>query len=492
MLLEPLFTHATRQPQQLAIIDDRGRYTYQQLAAMAAGLGMYLSAQTRQPHVGLLLPAGAGFVSSFYGTLLAGKSIVPINYLLGDKEIAHVIADSGVDTVVTIPQLAGRLANARLNVIDLTQLPPTPPTAIAPKLPQRGADDLAVLMYTSGTSGLPKGVMITFGNLQSDVDACIEAAALKHQHKFLGVIPLFHAFGMTAMMLAPVQLGSTVVYLARFSPVAALNAIKEQQVSLVFGVPSMFAAIAHLKNASADDFNSIYAMISGGEPMPRTLYDAFLERFKVPLLEGYGLTETSPVVALNTPQHRRVGSVGKPLPSVTVKIADDDGNALPREQIGEVWLKGPMIMQGYYNLPEDTARALTPDGFFKTGDLGKIDADGFLHITGRKKDMIIVAGEKAYPREIEEVLAKHPSVGDVAVIGKKDPSRGEVVVAFVIPREGQQIAADALRSFCRDSGLAQWKCPREIFFVKDLPRSPTGKVLKRVLAEQVASQGGST
>jgi long-chain acyl-CoA synthetase len=486
MLIEPVFTHATQQPQQLAIIDDRGRYTYQQLAAMVSGLGMYLSAQTRAPHVGLLLPAGSGFVASFYGTLLAGKSIVPINYLLGEREIAHVIADSGIDTVVTIPQLAGRLTDARLKVVDLTQLPPTPPTAIAPKFPQRGPDDLAVLMYTSGTSGLPKGVMITFGNLQSDVDACIEAAALKHQHKFLGVIPLFHAFGMTAMMLAPIQLGATVIYLARFSPVAALNAIKEHQVSLVFGVPSMFAAIAHLKNASADDFKSLYAMISGGEPLPRALYDGFLQRFNVPLLEGYGLTETSPVVALNTPQQRRLGSVGKPLPCVTVRITDDDNNEVPRGQIGEVWLKGPMIMKGYYNLPEDTARALTADGFFKTGDLGMIDPDGFLHITGRKKDMIIVAGEKAYPREIEDVLLRHPSVGDVAVIGKKDPSRGEVVVAFVIPKEGQQVGADELRNYCRDSGLAQWKCPREVLVVKELPRSPTGKVLKRVLAEQLA------
>src|SRR3954447_9763596 len=158
MLLEPLLSNAAKQPQELAVIDDRGRYTYQQLAAMAAGLGMYLSAQTERPHVGLLLPASAGYVASFYGTLMAGKSVVPINYLLGDKEIAHVIADSGVDTVVTIPQLAGRLQEARLNIVDLTQFPQTPPAAIAPKRPERGADDLAVLMYTSGTSGLPKGV----------------------------------------------------------------------------------------------------------------------------------------------------------------------------------------------------------------------------------------------------------------------------------------------------------------------------------------------
>jgi long-chain acyl-CoA synthetase len=487
MLLEPLFANAARQPSELAVIDDRGRYSYQQVAAMAAGLGMYLSAQTRKQSVGILLPAGVGFVASFYGTLLAGKSVVPINYLLGDKEIAHVIADSGIDTVVTAPPLAARLNDVRLNVIDLTQLPHPPPSSIVPKIPQRNPDDLAVLMYTSGTSGVPKGVELTFNNLQSDVDAAIQHAALQHQHRFLGVIPLFHSFGMTAMMLAPLQLGCTVIYIARFSAVATLNAIREHKVSLLFGVPSMFAAIAHLKNAGPDDFKSIYAMISGGEPLPRTLYDNFLQRFNVKIYEGFGLTETSPVVTLNVPQENRIGSVGKAVPGAIIKIVDENSAALPANQTGEVWLKGPMIMKGYHNLPSETAAALTADGFFKTGDLGKIDSDGFLHITGRKKEMIIIAGEKASPREIEDVLLRHPAVADAAVLGKKDPSRGEAVVAFVILKQGEQTTPEQLRDFCREQGLAQWKVPREISIVPDLPRSPTGKVLKRVLAEQLSA-----
>jgi long-chain acyl-CoA synthetase len=215
------------------------------------------------------------------------------------------------------------------------------------------------------------------------------------------------------------------------------------------------------------------------------LREAFKQRFGVPLFEGYGLTETSPVVALNMPQENRAGSVGKPVPGVTVKIVDDDGNEMPRGKSGEVWLKGPMIMKGYFNLPNETKAALTADGYFKTGDLGEVDADGFLFITGRKKDLIIVAGEKAAPREIEEVLLQHPSVRDAAVVGKKDSSRGEVVVAFVSPREGETVTADALRDFCRQKGLAQWKVPREVIIENDLPRSPTGKVLKRVLAERV-------
>jgi long-chain acyl-CoA synthetase len=484
MLFESLFSNAAKEPDHLAVIDDHGKYTYQQVAAMAAGLGMYLSFRTEKPRVGLLLPPGIGFVASFYGTLLAGKTAVPINYLLGDREIGHIIKDSDIDTVLTVPFFIPRLKDMPLNIIDLMQLPKEPPK-IEPTFPNPSPDDVAVLLYTSGTSGLPKGVLLTYGNLQSDVDASIEYASLQHKHTFLGIIPLFHTFGLTAMLIAPIQLGSTVIYIARFSPVATLNALRDYKASIIFGTPSMFAAIARLKNATPEDFSHIYAIITGGEPLPQALRDAFKQRFDVTLLEGYGLTETSPVVSLNTPQKNRQGSVGGLVPGAEAKIADDNGNALPTGQIGEVWLKGPMIMKGYHNLPEETAAVLTPDRYFKTGDLGKLDEDGYLYITGRKKEMIIVAGEKAYPREIEDALLKHPHVLEAAVVGKKDPGRGEAVVAFIIPREGQTVQPDELRSFARDQGLAQWKVPKEVFVVEDLPRSPTGKVLKRELAQKV-------
>jgi long-chain acyl-CoA synthetase len=289
------------------------------------------------------------------------------------------------------------------------------------------------------------------------------------------------------MMVAPIQLGATVVYLGRFSPVAALNAIREHKASLMFGTPSMYGAMLRLKDARAEDFRHMYALISGGEPLPATLREAWKQRYGVPLLEGYGLTETSPVVALNTPLVQKAGSVGKPLPQTHIRVTGDDGQALPPGQVGEVWIKGPMVMKGYHNLPDETSDALTADGYFKTGDLGKVDEDGFLHITGRKKDMIIVSGEKAYPREIEDILMRHPAVAEAAVLGKKDPGRGEVVVAFVLPREGQQPRPDELREFSRQQGLAQWKVPREVFVVNDLPRSPTGKILKRDLAAKLAT-----
>ena len=491
MLFEHLFRNAQAQPHDIAIIDDTGQYTYQQLAAMAGGLGMYLGMQTDRPRVGILLPASAGFVASFYGTLIAGKSVVPINFLLGEREIAHVIADSGIDTIVTIPQLSARLKDTPLKIVDLTQLPRNPPAAFTPKLPSPKADDVAVVMYTSGTSGLPKGVLLTYANLQSDVDASIAHANFQSRHKFLGIVPLFHAFGMTAMMLAPIQLGATIVYLSRFSPVATLAAIRDHQISLLGGVPSMFGAMLRLKDASPQDFASIYGIISGGEPLPAALREAFFARFGVTLYEAYGMTETSLAIALNTPQMHKPGSVGKPIPGMQVSIVDDAGNPLPPGASGEIWVKGPMVMKGYHNLPAETAAALTPDGHFKTGDLGYFDADGFLFITGRKKDLIIVAGEKASPREIEETLMAHPSVAEAAVVGKPDPSRGEVVVAFIIARQGQEASAQLLREFCRQRGLAQWKIPREIYIVPDLPRSPIGKVLKRELAATAAQNNAS-
>lgn len=488
MLFEPIFAHAQQMPNDVAIQDDHGKYTFAQVAAMSAGLGAYLAAATQQPRVGLLLPAGAAFVASFYGTLLAGKTVVPINFLLGDREVAHVIADSGIDTVITIPLLGGRLKDSPLKVVDITQLaaqlPGAAQAAMQRPLPQPKADDTAVIMYTSGTSGLPKGVVLTYGNLDSDVRACITHAKLEGKHRFLGIIPLFHSTGMLATMIAPVTLGAMTVYIGRFSPVATLNALRDHQISVVAAVPSMYGAIARLKSAAPADVQWIYAAISGGEPLSANVREAFLAKFGKPIYEGYGLTETIGPVCFNTPQVHKPGSVGTPIPGVTVQIVDDNGKPVAQGESGEVWLKGPPIMKGYFNLPKETAEALTPDGFFKTGDLGMLDADGFLHITGRKKDLIIVAGEKAVPREIEEALMKHPAVAEAAVIGKKDPSRGEVVLAFIVLKEGESATPEALKETCREQGLASFKVPREIVFVPELPHSPTGKVLKRVLAER--------
>ncbi len=488
MLFEPLFQHAASKD-DVAVIDDTGRYTFKQVAAMAAGLGQFLASQTANDKVGIFLPSGVGFLASFYGTLLARKAVVPINFLLGEQEIGHIIADSGIDTVVTAPPLLAKLGQTPLRVVDLTQLPPPSPAQAAHvmklPLPTPAAGDLAVVMYTSGTSGMPKGVMLTYGNLDSDTTAAIAHATLTGQHKFLGVLPLFHSTGMLATLLAPVVLGSQIVYMGRFNPTAVLNAVREHGISIVTAVPSMYAAITRLKDGKPEDWRSVYASISGGEPLATSVREGFEAKFGCEMFEGYGLTETIGPIAFNVPGARKAGSVGRVIPGAAVKMVDDNSVDVPPGETGEIWMRGPMIMKGYYHLPKETAEALTPDGWFKSGDLGHVDPDGYLHVTGRKKELIIVAGEKAVPREIEDVLRSHPAVADAAAVGKRDPSRGEVVVAFVILKDGQTATAEELRDHCRKQNLKQWKVPREVTMVPDLPRSPTGKVLKRVLAEQV-------
>ena len=251
----------------------------------------------------------------------------------------------------------------------------------------------------------------------------------------------------------------------------------------------MYGALARMKDARPEDFNRMYACLSGGEPLPGQIREGFKQRFGVRLMEGYGLTETIASISFNVPEAYEAGSVGRLIPGAEAKFVDDNDVEVPATQSGEILLRGPMIMKGYHHLPEETAAALTPDGYFRTGDLGRLDENGFLHITGRKKDVIIVAGEKVYPREIEEHLVLHPAVAEAAVVARPDESRGEAVVAFLVAKEGQTVTADAVRAFLRDRHVVNWKLPKDVHVVESLPRSPTGKVLKRELAERVKGGG---
>lgn len=487
MLLEPLFHNAQSRPDEIAIVDDLGSYTNQRLLQTAYAIGAMLRAKTQKNTVGLLLPSGAGFVASFYGTLLAGKVPVPINFLLGPREVGHIIQDSDFDTTLTISLLGDRIKGLPGNVIDLMQFSKQAPTDIPPyDPPTHQASDLATILYTSGTSGLPKGVCLTHGNLHQDVHACIRHARLTGDHRFLGIVPLFHSTGMLATLLAPMTLGSLMVYIARFSPAATIQKIREHKISVMAGVPSMYGAMLRLKDAGADDFSQMFAAISGGEPLPGKIRNAFADRFGTHLVEGYGLTETIGPIAFNAPHEYRAGAVGRPIPGAQIKIVDDNDQPLSANQTGEVLIKGPMVFKGYNNLPDETARAMTQDGYFRSGDLGHLDDDGYLFITGRKKDLIIVSGEKVYPRELEELLSVHPDIADIAIVGRKDESRGEAVVAFIVPKEGQTVTAESVRAYLRDKGVVNWKHPKEVHLVKELPRSPTGKVLKRDLAASLA------
>ena len=488
MLLAPLLDHARTKPDATAIVDDRGETTYGQLAASAAALGAMLRRATDRQAVGILLPTSAAFASAFYGVLAAGKVPVPINFLLGAREVGHVIADSGIDTVLTAPPLADQLpAVPGLKVVDLTQLP-TPtgapdPSSVATAKP----GDLAALLYTSGTSGPPKGVELTHANLDATVRATIDAYEIGGDQTFLGVIPLFHSTGLVLTLLIPVTMGVKTVYTARFNPSQTVKLVRDHGVTVMAAVPTMYGVIARLKSATPEDFATMYAAATGGEPLPSAVREGFKARFGVDLMEGYGLTETCGPIAANSPHHHRAGSVGRLLPGATLTLIDDDGSDLPPapDAVGEVCFGGPTVMRGYHGLPDATAAAFSAsDGskYFRTGDLGRVDADGYLHLTGRKKDLVIVGGEKVHPREVEEAIARHPDVAAVAVIGRPDESRGEKVVAFVVPAEGKSVDANAVREFLRGGGMVGWKLPKDVHAVDALPLSPTGKVLKRELA----------
>ncbi|MBC7785826.1 MAG: AMP-binding protein [Burkholderiales bacterium] len=487
MLLHPLLRNAQENPSSVAIIDDTGSYTNEKLVQTAMAIGALIRAKTQKGTVGLLLPASAGFVASFYGALMVDKVPVPINFLLGPREVGHIIADSGIDTIITIPLLGARLKDLPVNIIDLEELAKTPPppgaTNYSPA--EHQGSDVGTILYTSGTSGLPKGVILTHSNMHEDVTASIQHAQLNQEHRFLGIVPLFHSTGMLVTLLAPTTLGARVIFCGRFSPVGTIQKIREHQITVMAGVPSMYGALCRLKDASSRDMDQMYAALSGGEPLPSKIREAFAARFGKPLLEGYGLTETIAPVAFNTPQNYRPGSVGRAIPGVEIRIESDTGQPLGRNQTGEVLIRGPMVFKGYLNLPDETAAAITPERFFRSGDLGHVDDDGYIFITGRKKDVIIISGEKVYPREIEELLGQHPDVAEAAVVGRRDESRGEAVVAFIVPKESQSVTEESIRAFCREQGMVNWKIPKDIFITNDLPRSPTGKVLKRELAAKL-------
>ncbi|MHC4092577.1 MAG: class I adenylate-forming enzyme family protein, partial [Planctomycetota bacterium] len=343
----------------------------------------------------------------------------------------------------------------------------------------------AVILYTSGTSAAPKGVELTYQNLYRNCEACIEAARMDRKQTFLNILPPFHVFGLTANVLVPVVLGASVYAIPRFQPAAALKAISEQRISIVMVIPSMYAAMLRTKSISDDALTSIHLAISGGEPLPESLAQGFEKRFGVKLHQGYGLTETSPVVSLCASHAYRDGSVGRVIPGFECRIADDQGRALPAGQDGEIQVRGPCVMKGYYRRPQETAAVIEAAGWFRTGDIGQLDEDGYLFVTGRKKEMMIVGGENVFPGEIEYVLTEHRAVAEAAVIGVADTSRGEVPVAFVTlsaDARGEPVGEQELRNFARRR-LAGYKVPRRIRIADDLPRGPTGKVLKRKLAE---------
>jgi len=485
MLLEKVIEQGKSRPGEIAMIDDRRTLTFGQLRHGSNIMAGYLDKLARhEERIGLLLPQSSAFAVAFGAVRWSSRVAVPLNYLLRPPELIDICRDAGLKTVLTIhyfDELAEALKAAGFQVVFMEELSfkkiPWPR-----RLPDRKPDDLAVILYTSGTSSSPKGVMLTSGNLDSNAADAIAHAQFSQQMTFLGVLPMFHALGLMAGFLVPLSLGCRVIYQARFSPAATLELIVKNKVQVLVAVPTMYALLANCKSAARESLASVMYAISGGEPLPLALLEKYQTDFGIDMLEGFGLTETSPMVSFCVPWAHKPGSVGKPLPNVELRIVDESEKPLGPNQDGELWIRGKNVMKGYLNKPSETAAVLTADRWFKTGDIARIDQDGFLFITGRKKELIIMAGEKIAPYEIEEVIRQHPAVLLTAVIGVKDPQRGEVPVAFIQLEPGltEKPTAQDIRVFVRQR-LAPYKMPRDVYFVDDMPRSPTGKILKREL-----------
>jgi long-chain acyl-CoA synthetase len=466
---------------RIAVVEDTNRWTFAELSDEVNRIASTLTQKVKGDTVGVLLLNSQKYVATMLAIWKAGKTAVPLNYLLPPAELGFIVKDSGMSALVSSQFFNQALAAMRPLFGDkgviLMADDPAFASSSSDGLPNSYRDP-ALYLYTSGTTGRPKGVVLSHDNLVANVESCQKAGDFDSRDGFLCLLPFFHTYAITGTLLLPLLNGSKMVLVDRFQPLKVLGLIQEHKVSVFLAIPSMYRVLA----ATEGDFDvsSVRFPISGGEPLPLATLEAFERRFNVPIFEGYGQTEAAPVVTLNRPGNRKPGTIGQALPGVEVAIWDDQNRILPSGEVGEIMVRGRNVMQGYHHLPEETARTIM-DGWLHTGDLGKLDEDGFVTITGRKKDLIISAGENIYPREIEEALAQHPKVKEVAVIGVKDDVRGEVPKAFVIAREGVTLDEKELRAHCRES-LANYKVPKHFEIVADLPRSPTGKVLKRMLS----------
>ncbi|MGO8947806.1 MAG: long-chain-fatty-acid--CoA ligase [Ktedonobacterales bacterium] len=456
--------------------------------------------------VALLLHNLPLFMEAYYGILRAGASVVPLNVLYKTSEVEYILKDSGAKAILTFSSAAtpfDKVAVAAaagapdVRTIIVAAPEPVPGTlswaatigdapTTAPDLAVN-SDDVAVICYTSGTTGRPKGAMLTHHNLLANCEQnmMLPNIAIRPDDVIWLGLPLFHIYAMNVGMNLTIMNGGTMALIERFEPVSSLEAIEKYKCTVLYGAPPMFVVWAQLPNIRDVDLHSLRAVYSGAAALPVAVMEAFQASAGVPISEGYGLSEAAPVVTSNAAAPVvRPGTVGIPIPGVEVKIVDDAGNELPRGEMGELICRGANIMTGYWHQPEATADSLR-DGWLHTGDLATMDAEGYITIVDRKKDMIIVSGYNVYPREVEETLFRHPAVADAAVVQYPDPYQGESVMAFVVLKPGQEATERELIDFCRDQ-IAVFKCPRKIVFRSELPKNNTGKVLRRELREQAA------
>jgi len=497
---------ALARPDKVAVILDQFRLDYKTLDALSNQVAGSLQAAgvRRGDRIGLMLPNVPQFVIAYYGILKAGAVVVPMNVLLRAPEVAFYVGNSEATALITWEDFAeeavkgvSELSGVSTYVVNKPGSEARPPgTRPFSELMQGSPafdmvatdpDDTAVILYTSGTTGKPKGAELTHFNLfmccQVSADRLVE---FTDDDVALAVLPLFHSFGQSNVMNTTIYAGGTMTLVPRFEPDKVMEVIQRDRVTLFLGVPTMYFALLHNPRAGDYDISSLRLCGSGGASMPGEVMKAFEQKFGATILEGYGLSETSPSASFNRSQEeRKFLSIGKPIWGVEMRIHNEDGEPMPpgQENVGEIVIRGHNVMKGYFKQPEATAEAMK-NGWFHSGDMGYMDAEGFFFIVDRKKELIIRGGFNVYPREVEEVLYAHPAVQEAAVIGVPDEKLGEEVKAVVALKQGQTASEDDLIAWVKER-VAAYKYPRSVQFVDSLPKGPTGKILKKELKAQL-------
>lgn len=483
--------------------------TYRRLGELADAFTAALQEEglKKGDRVAIMLPNCPQYVISYYGILQAGGIVTQLNPMLVGKELEYILADSGAETVVLYEPLLPALNKVmdktsvkhviKVN-IDGRETDDGMTTGFQAFLQKTasspvpvlidGHDDIAILQYTGGTTGRSKGAMLTHSNLLANVMQSYEYfqdAFSEGSDRVLSVIPLFHVYGMSSCMNLTIYRGAMMILLPRFDPEEVMQTIRTVHPTSFPGVPTMYIALLNHPNIREGDLNSIGVCNSGSAPMPGEIMRSFESKTGATVLEGYGLSETSPSTHCN-PYFgpRKAGSVGIGLPSTDYKIMDlaEGEEELPPGEIGEIVIKGPQVMKGYWNMPEETEQSLR-DGWFYTGDIAYMDEDGYLFIVDRKKDLIIAGGFNIYPRDVEEIIYEHPAIQEAVVVGVPDPYRGETVKAVVVLKEGQICTAEELIAYCREN-MAAFKVPKIVEFRDEMPKTNVGKILRRKIREE--------
>jgi long-chain acyl-CoA synthetase len=482
-------THsAALRPDRPALICGETQISYAELEAASAAVAARLRELGLRDGdaVGLMLPNVPEFAIAYYGILRAGGVVVPMNVLLKQREVAFYLTDASArfffawHECADAARAAAEEAAAECIVVEPGALDPSRPADPADVVAPKEGEDTAVILYTSGTTGAPKGAELTHANLARNVEVCVDPLLhVTPQDVILGALPLFHSFGQTCALNTAVAAGATLALVPRFSPQAVLKTIERDRVTVFEGVPTMFAALLNAPDRKSYDVTSLRCCASGGAALPVEVLHGFEREFGCTVLEGYGLSETSPVACFNHMDRERLpGSIGTPVAGVEMRIVDDHRRELALGEVGEIAIRGHNVMKGYLNRPDATAEAIDADGWFYTGDIGRIDSQGRYLIVDRKKDLIIRGGYNVYPREIEEVLYEHPAVAEAAVVGVPHEELGEEVGAAVTLKPGCDASAEELRAYVKEN-VAAYKYPRHLWLVDQLPKGSTGKILKR-------------